>query len=1038
MSNIIEILINHISSEYDRFLLENGYADRDFFEGKELKSKCLNSLKSVYPFFFGGRQFDLSDSDFEEKYNIALRQVRHIKKTIMNPSASLQNDDKESWLTEDRISELGWNNKDEFKTYRTRYLEYLRRIGRSESIINETKNSSLQIIKKIGDPQNPEKYFVKGLVVGSVQSGKTSNFNAVVNSAIDIGYRLIIVLSGVMEDLRRQTQIRTEKEVEGKFISQGKFLGVGEIESFGIQGSLPKVNQIIIPTSREKDFNLNMLESDFSLNQVNILICKKNTSVLQNLLLWLKKYLSENNDKHDIPFLIIDDEADNASINNIGHKGAEFSNKINGHIRALLALFNRKTYIGYTATPFANILQDWNREPETKWKVKDSRSGLELEFDQVGNLFPDDFIELLSPPSNYIGPKHFFLTKNEEVRKIDLLLAKPITDHIEFFPERIEKSSYSGVKKYNSQTEFEVDLEALERFGTYQDYKELTRATTKDDPFPFSIPKSLDEAIKCFIISIAIRLSRRPELVQSKHFHPHNTMLVHISRFSVWQCTTKKLIVELIEQVRYKLNNDSLSSDQSIFKEFERIWTKYFGETINNIREYLPENYEDDYLVKKSFLDVRDFLVSAIDGIEVKAVNTVEKDTLDYENGEKKYIVIGGNKLSRGFTLEGLTINYFVRNTNFADTLLQMGRWFGYRPGYIDCCKLFTTQDTFDKFDQCTETIEELEEEFRTLSKNKKKPIDYATKVLIHPGTLKITRPSILKNAVVEKWSYENCLEQSTEFHLTKEKIETSWSNFKTFYKNYSEEFKYDPINKFLILKSNVGTLTEVLNSQLTYTEKFDKNSIIRFIKLCNDFNKLKNWTIAIKTTGSLGILSKEETGFEVDIRLKKLSTPQNPNSRFYTKLKDDSIFRASGNSSNIVTSGKDFSLLLTEDEIKKANENFLNDNKGKKDLGAPPEKYYRQLYRDTEGLLVVYIIDLKEVYNSPELIEKSKKEQINLDIPIIGFALGIPPLSTNLGGNYLINKHIKDNILNNPEPDEDNDDWDDEDLEGIISESYD
>jgi len=1031
----IEQIKNLIISEYNAYAAQNDGVDRGFFEGDQLKSKCLESFKIIYPLLFSGRQYDLSNSDFEEKFSIAVKEVRFKYKTVMNPSMSIQDKYKDTWLTQKRIDDLGWSNKEEFRTYRTRYLQYLKSIGRSESIIGETDRSSLEIIKKIGDPKTTDNYFVKGLVVGSVQSGKTSNFNAVVNSSIDVGYRLIIVLSGVMEDLRRQTQIRTEKEVEGRMVARGTFLGVGEIASFGIQGSHSEVNQIVIPTSRDKDFNRNMKDSDFSLNQVNILICKKNTSVLQNLLLWLKEYLLENNDKHDIPFLIIDDEADNASINNLGHKGKDFSNKINGHIRALLALFNRKTYIGYTATPFANILQDWNKEPDKKWIVKDSKNNIELEFDQVGNLFPDDFIELLFPPSNYIGPKNFFITKTEEVKKIDLLLAKPLTDNIDFFPERVEKATMLGVKKYNNQTEFDEDPNAISRFDSYQDYKDSTRATTKDDNFPIAIPKSLDEAIKCFIISIAIRLTRRPQLIQSKLFHPHNTMLIHISRFSDWQCKTKGLIVDLVDEICYKLNNDSLSAEGSIFKEFERIWIKYFAETMSNIKEYLPENYEDEYLVKKSFLEVRDLLVSAIEGIEVKAVNTVEKDTLDYENGEKKYIVIGGNKLSRGFTLEGLTINYFVRNTSFADTLLQMGRWFGYRPGYIDCCKLFTTQDTFAKFDQCTETIEELEEEFKKLSKNRKKPKDFAIKVLTHPGTLKITRPSILKNAVVEKWSYEDSLEQTTEFHLTKDKIESSWENFKEIYKKHSDKFTYDT-SKFLILKTNTEVFSQFLKSQLTYTEKFDQKSIIRFIQLCNKFKKLNNWTIAIKTSGSLDYLPKEDTGFLVDVQLKKLSTPGNSENRFYTLLRDSLIFRASGNSSNIVTSGKDFSLLLTESQINEARKNFINDNKQKKNPGEPPEKYYRRMYNDTEGLVVVYIMDLKEVFNSDELRKKAIDEQIDINTPLIGFAIGIPPLMADIGGNYLVNKHILDNIENNPEPEEiEDEDGDIEDLEGIESE---
>jgi vacuolar-type H+-ATPase subunit F/Vma7 len=731
--NPIELIKSFIIYNYEAFLQERGYADRDFFEGEELKNICLTAFQMSFPMIINGNNFD-----FDVKYTIALRDVRYNYKTIMNPSMSIQNEYKDTWLNESRIDEIGWdNNETKAKTYRGRYLLYLEQeLGRSKSMINETERSSLEIIKKIGDPKNLNNFFIKGLVVGSVQSGKTSNFNAVVNSSIDVGYKLIIVLSGIMEDLRRQTQIRTEKEVEGKMVSQDKFIGVGKIASFGQLGQFTDVNQVILPTSTQNDFNRTMQQAHFSLNNTNILICKKNTSVLQNLLLWLNEYLLENNDKHNIPFLIIDDEADNASINNLGHKGVNYANKINGHIRALLALFNRKTYIGYTATPFANILQDWNNKPETKWKVKDSRNNLELEFDQEGNLFPDDFIELLIPPSNYIGPKNFFETRIEDIKKIEPLLAEPLTDYIEYFPERVEilsDDSLIGVKKYNNQKEFDIDLNARTRFGTFQDYKHATRATTKYDNFPIEIPKSLDEAIKCFIVSIAIRLSRRPELIQSKLFHPHNTMLIHISRFSDWQCKTKKLIIEKIDYIKTRLNNEGLSASDSIFIEFERIWIKYYADAVNNIREYLPENYEDEYLTRKTFIEVRDLLVSAINGIEVKAVNTVERDVLDYESGEKKYIVIGGNKLSRGFTLEGLTINYFIRNTNFADTLLQMGRWFGYRPGYLDCCKLFTTAETYEKFDQCTWTIEELEEEFRMLSKAKKKPKDYATKVLNSP-----------------------------------------------------------------------------------------------------------------------------------------------------------------------------------------------------------------------------------------------------------------------------------------------------------------
>jgi len=1021
MNEIIDQIKSLIVSNYNQFFEANGFADRDFFEGEDLKNKCKSSLKIIFPILFSGKTYNLTDNDFDEKYSIALRDVRYNYRTIMNPSMSIQKEYKDTWLTQNRIDEIGWDNDEtKAKTYRGRYLLYLeKKLGRSKSMINETERTSLEIIKKIGDPKSHNNFFVKGLVVGSVQSGKTSNFNAVVNSSIDVGYKLIIVLSGIMEDLRRQTQIRTEKEVEGKMVAQDKFIGVGEIASFGQLGQFTDVNQVILPTSTQNDFNRTMQQAHFSLNNTNILICKKNTSVLQNLLLWLNEYLLENNDKHNIPFLIIDDEADNASINNLGHKGSEYANKINGHIRALLALFNRKTYIGYTATPFANILQDWNNKPETKWKVKDSRNNTELEFDQEGNLFPDDFIELLVPPSNYIGPKNFFETRIEDIKKIQPLLAEPLTDYIEYFPERVEElsdDSLIGVKKYNNKIEFDEDPNAKSRFESFQNYRTLTRASTKHDNFPIEIPKSLDEALKCFIVSIAIRLHRRPELIQSKLFHPHNTMLIHISRFSDWQCKTKKLIIEKIDYIKTRLNNDALSASDSIFIEFERIWIKYYADAINNIREYLPENYEDEYLTRKTFLEVRDLLVSAINGIEVKAVNTVEKDVLDYESGEKKYIVIGGNKLSRGFTLEGLTINYFIRNTNFADTLLQMGRWFGYRPGYLDCCKLFTTAESFEKFDQCTWTIEELEEEFRMLSKAKKKPKDYSTKVLTHPGALTITRPAILKNTIIEKWSFEDKLLQTTDLLINKNSIESSWNNFKSIYSKHKDNFLYDDFRKAILLKTDVNGLEDFLISQKTFVD-FPSEAVIRFVRKCNEFEKLTNWTIAIKTTGSTDkYLQKKDTNFANNIELIKRSSSKKE-TKYYTKLLDKNIFKVSGGSSNILSGGRDMSMTLDGEKITLIEEEF----KAKYNKNAP-EKAFREKMKPTDGLLVVFLMDLTEVFKDDALKEKANNENIDLTIPLIGYAIGIPPIDAGLGEDYLINVHIRENENNSLEEEEESD----------------
>mgnify|MGYP003862820761 CR=1 FL=1 len=424
-------------------------------------------------------------------------------------SHSLTKDGFVSWLTETRENDIDWD-------YTERYFKYLLKTGRSQKVIDETRRSSMSIIKKIADPKSKNSIYSKGLVVGAVQSGKTGNFNAVINRSIDSGYGLVIVLSGIMEDLRSQTQKRIESDVigEGRDIDTntvGK-KGAGEIERFGLLGN-SLVNQVKSITSSKSDFNRALLDADFSLNDVNVLVCKKNVSVLRNLIIWLHDYLDGNKERHNIPLLILDDEADNASLNNLGAKGRDYASKTNSQIRALLALFNIKTYLGYTATPFANVLQDRNsvsnKKHIEKYKLKGEQ--VEKELNRVGNIFPDDFIELLDPPSNYVGAKQIFETiapfenATDDNEKIPLL-APAVSDYINDFPPRVYKDDPNiGIEnitkdEWDDRYGYTGHLD----FDTWSEYKNKTRASKKDDLFPKKIPESLKDAIKCFVLATII------------------------------------------------------------------------------------------------------------------------------------------------------------------------------------------------------------------------------------------------------------------------------------------------------------------------------------------------------------------------------------------------------------------------------------------------------------------------------------------------------------------------------------------------------
>lgn len=1018
----IDRIIDILQTAVDEKINQNGYVTREFFEDTDLKHQIESKLQVLEIAGYS----KLIQERFNELYIIALRETRHNNNTSIAPSISLKGEKtKENyWLTNELIEQIGWNNDYDIKTYRTRYLEYLRRNGRADDYIEETKRSSLEIVKKLGNPKDENPFYVRGLVVGSVQSGKTANFNAVINSAVDVGYSLIIVLSGIMEDLRQQTQARIEKEVDGKIVD-GKFTGVGAVKSFGPLGELKDVPHIILPTSTANDFKKTLKEQDFSLQNINVLICKKNTGVLKNLILWLDNYLSEHSDKIKVPLLIIDDEADNASLNNLGVKGKNYASKINGHIRALLALFRKKTYLGYTATPFGNVLQDRNEMPDEKWMIKDR--DVEKYYDQVENLFPKDFIELLFPPSNYIGAKHFFETRLSNIRKIEPLVPKAIDDYINAFPPRVTLGE--GIPTIMSGPD--------------------TRAVKKEDNFPTFLPGSLKDAVMCFVMSTAIRISRKESMFYSKLYQPHNTMLIHISRFTPWQTRTKKLVQEFVDELKDGLANHSPKEQNSIYAHFEKIWNIYYAYIMSNIRNYLPDDYEDEFLSQKTFGEISPLLYSAIKDIEVKAINSETKDKLVYpDNAEKKYIAVGGNRLSRGFTLEGLTINYFIRNTNYADTLLQMGRWFGYRPGYIDCCKLFTTREALEKFDQTTVTIEDLEQRFIEMNRNPKNtPDKYALKVLTNPDVVKLTRDNILKNAETVKLTYSDHLLQTTKFIIDSTLIKEAWEGFKNHIITLQGSMKiiHDESGEAQFIEyrtNNIHNVLDFLNLPATFNIPVNNPTfslVEQFLLECQQYNKLTNWSIAIKATGKGTLIAKEFSGLPIDINTTERKGPQT--GRWLDELKLNKIFAAGGSAANIFGGGRDMQIRLDLQEIKQIENDFLNEQISKLRAENPkwseseiikkakkvsvPEKHFRNKMSDQEAVLVIYLLDLGAVFNSSDSEILALRESIDTDYPLIGYALGIPEIEGDIGGIYMQN--IQEDIDTEEEASENYDDIKDE-----------
>ena len=945
------------------------------------------------------------DTAFNSLYTVAVNEYISVNPVEIEPVNSLTGHGQITWLTEERKNQISWN-------YLNRYITLLRNMNRPERVISDIELTSELIVGKMGDPRSDSSFFKRGLIVGSVQSGKTGNFNAVINRSIDAGYGLIVVLSGIMEDLRGQTQLRVENDVVGEglvdiFRDKKDKKGVGKVKRFGEQGD-SNVHQVISITSYKTDFKKTLADSDFSLNNKNILICKKNHRILGNLIVWLYDYLSENRDKHDIPLLIVDDEADNASLNNRGYRGREEASRINGHIRALLGLFTRKTYLGYTATPFANVLQDRNEQPEGNWDIIVQGRPAPISLEMVDNIFPEDFIFLLNPPSNYIGAKQIFETVfDENIRRIPLV--EVVYDNYEAFPEKVVQLP-GGITR------------------PFEDGDESCRAASRNDEYPVKLPDSLIDSIKCFILSIALRILRKPGIQSSEFYNPHHSMLIHISRFIPWQNRTGNLVSDYLDEIITRINTELPTDPISIFAEFEQTWNRYFAYLVENIRSYLPDDYIDNFLTPRTFSEIKTVLPESVKNMKVKVLNSSTGDKLEYTvdsygNG-KKYIVIGGNKLSRGFTLEGLTINYFVRKTNYSDTLLQMGRWFGYRPGYLDACRIFTTPESVEKFDSTTRSIEELEIEFRKMERKNKTPREFELRVRTHPGTLRVTRPSIMKNSTEVRWSYQDQLEQTTKFNLDPDKILRSWEEFNHLIAEKYSDFKLAKNTDFYVLETDKYGLFEFMdlkNSFHDYDEIFAQ--IRQFINLCATRSKLTDWTIGIRRRGaarSISDLNIEHELFE-DIELSTRTGPE-PHAGFYRdQFIKDKVFSASGKSANIVTRGYDFSLLLDRPIIEEAKLEFIEERigyyiqqKGMTEAEARsnvetitfPERIFRERMKDTQGLLLIYLIDLKSVFrvneNDSELIEMVVESGFNIDIPLIGYAFGFPPIFPDPGGIYV------------------------------------
>jgi len=559
-----------------------------------------------------------------------------------------------------------------------------------EPVVRRIDEDTDKILDLLGDPNENQPWDRRGLVVGDVQFGKTGNYSALACKAADAGYRIIIILAGMHESLRMQTQIRMDEAFLGyKTDSTQSLTGVGLFD--------PSVQAIAATTrSLRGDFNkivANQLVLSLDAGPPMLLVVKKNAMMLRNLYTWLEKLAKSTDDKGKRSIrtnaaLIIDDESDNASVdtkeqsfNAAGEPDPTYKpTAINALIRQILNLFEKRSYVGYTATPFANIFI--HHEGETNDAAKD--------------LFPKHFVVNLHAPSNYFGPAQAFGLEAPDDKDIS---AAPLIRLIDETQED-RKELDAWIPPRHKQ----VHMPAL--------------AT------PDGIPRTLRKAILSFILACAVRKLRGQTT-------EHNSMLVHVTRFTRVQAVIYDQISEVMVRVRRRLKFGDEGSPDSTIKELHDLYISDFVHTNSRMRDM--EFFDIGQMPEWKLVAITVADVAA--NIRIKQINGLAQDVLDYDSYRDHgidVIVIGGDKLSRGLTLYGLSVSYFTRQSDMYDTLLQMGRWFGYRPGYLDLCRLYTTGVLNDAFEHIALASDELRREFEYMERIGKRPIDFGLKVRSH------------------------------------------------------------------------------------------------------------------------------------------------------------------------------------------------------------------------------------------------------------------------------------------------------------------
>jgi hypothetical protein len=668
------------------------------------------------------------------------------------------------------------------------YKKKLLADGFKAETVAEIERTTLKILKRL-NADTTSSCPVKGLVIGNVQSGKTANMAALMAMAADWGWNMFVVLSGTIENLRVQTQNRLFNDLNQQ----------GSLWWRPLQHLSKKVD--ISQKAQSLHFDSGSKERYFT-------VCLKNSTRLKNLIQWAQ---ADKNKQRQMKILVIDDEADQAGINTCKIDQDELS-RINKLIRALVNGKNEKNedidtqylamnYIGYTATPYANILNEAGEE----------------------SLYPRSFITTLAVSKEYFGPQQIF--------------------------------GYSGDS---------VSFDGMNIVRTI-DADELVELKSIHDGDAFTTPESLLDAVCWFMCGVSC--------MRIWGYKKPVSMLVHTSQLTAHHSAIANVINDWIVG----------TPPNDIIKRAERVWYEETSKfSLETFRAQYPTYDRPDEVINKypDFSDVKEklheLLGDGISHIELDAEGTLTyhkgihlcidncanngvssegmhvrlayPDSHNMPSPAPAFIVVGGATLSRGLTIEGLISTFFLRSVGQADTLMQMGRWFGYRKKYELLPRLWITEKTKQQFIFLAALDQELRDEIQHMDITGRSPAEYGPKVKNTPKAsfIRITAKNRMQAATEATVDYSGA---SNQTYLFDNDATTLRDNMM-----YTEEFirelgaEWIPSNNYFpndAVWKNVS-----FTSVRKYIERF---KFCSRLKVFNDTKPLMDWIEKVTSEGKLG-----------------------------------------------------------------------------------------------------------------------------------------------------------------------------------------